>query len=197
MQGGQLRASVAFPALALFNMLREPIYELPTAFTCYINAFVSAKRLQEFLQVRFMLMVFLRSEADCTSSLCLRLMLLKYCFVELLIADQVCHHFDGSFAGRSERGPAVKAASRRHAAACAAAAGGRRAVHRARRRKLSMEGRLRGRPAGAARRHPSGTSRRPPQSVVWPASLGPDSCRYTLPCPGIGCCVRRMLCLQP
>jgi hypothetical protein len=43
---------VAFPALALFNLLREPIHALPTAITTYIGAFVSVKRLQEFLEAR-------------------------------------------------------------------------------------------------------------------------------------------------
>ena len=45
---------MAFPALALFNLLREPIHVLPTSITTYISAFVSAKRLQEFLEARLM-----------------------------------------------------------------------------------------------------------------------------------------------
>ena len=51
-QGGQVRASVAFPALALFDLLREPIRSLPSSISAYINAFVAQKRLQEFLGVR-------------------------------------------------------------------------------------------------------------------------------------------------
>jgi hypothetical protein len=51
-QGGQLRASVAFPALALFNLLREPIRILPMSITGYISAFVALKRLQQYVEVR-------------------------------------------------------------------------------------------------------------------------------------------------
>ena len=47
-----MRASVAFPALALFDLLREPIRMLPSSFSAYINASVALKRLQEFLGVR-------------------------------------------------------------------------------------------------------------------------------------------------
>ncbi len=51
-QGGQVRASVAFPALALFDLLREPIRMLPSSISAYINASVAQKRLQELLGVR-------------------------------------------------------------------------------------------------------------------------------------------------
>ena len=51
-QGGQLRASVAFPALALFDLLREPIRMLPSSITACISTFVAQKRLQEFVGVR-------------------------------------------------------------------------------------------------------------------------------------------------
>ena len=47
-----MRASVAFPALALFDLLREPIRMLPTSISAYINAAVAQKRLQELLGVR-------------------------------------------------------------------------------------------------------------------------------------------------
>ena len=42
---------MAFPALALFNLFREPIHALPTAISTYISAIISVKRLQEFLRV--------------------------------------------------------------------------------------------------------------------------------------------------
>ena len=52
MQGYQLKASIAFPALALFNLLRDPIRQLPDCITSFINARIAARRLQDFLHVR-------------------------------------------------------------------------------------------------------------------------------------------------
>jgi len=49
--GEPLTASVAFPALALFNLLRFPIIMLPMQIMNLINAKVSHKRLQDFLQL--------------------------------------------------------------------------------------------------------------------------------------------------
>ena len=50
-QGYELRASIAFPALALFNLLRDPIRQLPDCITSLINARIAARRLQDFLHV--------------------------------------------------------------------------------------------------------------------------------------------------
>ncbi len=47
-----MRASVAFPALALFDLLREPIRMLPSSISAYINGSVAQRRLQELLGVR-------------------------------------------------------------------------------------------------------------------------------------------------
>lgn len=47
--GFQLTAAVAFPALALFNLLRFPIMQLPNQITNVINAGVGLGRLQAFL----------------------------------------------------------------------------------------------------------------------------------------------------
>ena len=51
LQGYELRASIAFPALALFNLLRDPIRQLPDCITSFINARIAARRLQDFLHV--------------------------------------------------------------------------------------------------------------------------------------------------
>ena len=50
-QGYELKASIAFPALALFNLLRQPIRQMPECITSFINARVAAGRLQEYIQV--------------------------------------------------------------------------------------------------------------------------------------------------
>ncbi len=50
-QGYELKASIAFPALALFNLLRQPIRQMPECITSFINARVAAARLQEYIQV--------------------------------------------------------------------------------------------------------------------------------------------------
>lgn len=47
--GYRLTASVAFPALALFNLLRFPILMLPSQIMNIIQAQVALKRLQHFL----------------------------------------------------------------------------------------------------------------------------------------------------
>ena len=51
-QGYELKASIAFPALALFNLLRQPIRQMPECITSFINAQVAAGRLQDYIQVR-------------------------------------------------------------------------------------------------------------------------------------------------
>ncbi len=47
--GFQLTAAVAFPALALFNLLRFPIMQMPNQITNLINAGVGLTRIQNFL----------------------------------------------------------------------------------------------------------------------------------------------------
>ena len=48
--GYELEASVAFPALALFNLLRFPVMMLPTQLENIINAHVAMKRMQAFME---------------------------------------------------------------------------------------------------------------------------------------------------
>ena len=48
--GYELEASVAFPALALFNLLRFPVMMLPTQLENIINANVAMKRIQAFME---------------------------------------------------------------------------------------------------------------------------------------------------
>lgn len=52
MQGYALTPAVAFPALALFNLLRFPIIMLPWYLTEFINGWVALGRMQKFMQVR-------------------------------------------------------------------------------------------------------------------------------------------------
>lgn len=48
--GGSLSASVAFPALALFQLLRFPVMMFPNQITNLINGAVALKRLQSFME---------------------------------------------------------------------------------------------------------------------------------------------------
>ncbi|GMH35949.1 hypothetical protein BSKO_03817 [Bryopsis sp. KO-2023] len=48
--GGKLTASVAFPALALFQLLRFPVMMFPNQITNLINGSVALKRLQSFME---------------------------------------------------------------------------------------------------------------------------------------------------
>ena len=50
--GKPMNAAMAFPALALFNLLRQPLMMLPNYINSVINARVSIARLQAYLQVR-------------------------------------------------------------------------------------------------------------------------------------------------
>ena len=50
-QGHALTPAVAFPALALFNLLRFPIVMLPWYLMEFINGCVALGRIQQFLQV--------------------------------------------------------------------------------------------------------------------------------------------------
>lgn len=50
--GGQLTASVAFPALTLFNILRFPVMMFPNQIMNLVNARVALKRVQSFMEVR-------------------------------------------------------------------------------------------------------------------------------------------------
>ena len=43
---------MAFPALALFDLLREPMSMLPAGINAGINTLIAQKRLQEFLEAR-------------------------------------------------------------------------------------------------------------------------------------------------
>lgn len=52
MQGGELKASIAFPALALFDLFRNPIRLIPDCLNMLISAHIAMKRLQAFLDVR-------------------------------------------------------------------------------------------------------------------------------------------------
>eukprot|EP00898_Chlorokybus_atmophyticus_P006293 jgi/Chlat1/6665/Chrsp49S06158 len=49
MQGNPLTAAVAFPALALFNLLRFPMSILPYQINQFIQAYVALKRVQDFV----------------------------------------------------------------------------------------------------------------------------------------------------
>ena len=49
--GKQMSAAMAFPALALFNLLRQPLMMLPNYINSVINARVSIARLQTYLLV--------------------------------------------------------------------------------------------------------------------------------------------------
>ena len=49
-QGFALTPAVAFPALALFNLLRFPIIMLPWYLTEFINGYVALGRIQSFMQ---------------------------------------------------------------------------------------------------------------------------------------------------
>jgi hypothetical protein len=51
-QGGELKASIAFPALALFDLFRNPIRLIPDAINMLISANVAMNRLQAYLDVR-------------------------------------------------------------------------------------------------------------------------------------------------
>ena len=51
-QGYALTPAVAFPALALFNLLRFPITMLPWYLMEFINGWVALGRMQRFMQVR-------------------------------------------------------------------------------------------------------------------------------------------------
>ena len=52
-QGYPLTPAVAFPALALFNLLRFPITMLPWYLMEFINGWVALGRMQHFMQVSF------------------------------------------------------------------------------------------------------------------------------------------------
>lgn len=49
--GKPLTAAVAFPALALFNLLRFPVLMFPQQITNLINAKISLSRIQKFIEV--------------------------------------------------------------------------------------------------------------------------------------------------
>ena len=49
--GREMTADIAFPALALFNLLRQPLQMLPNYVNSLINARVSLGRMQAFLRV--------------------------------------------------------------------------------------------------------------------------------------------------
>ena len=51
-QGNALTPAVAFPALALFNLLRFPITMLPWYLMEFINGWVALGRMQRFMQVK-------------------------------------------------------------------------------------------------------------------------------------------------
>lgn len=48
--GGSLTASIAFPALSLFQLLRFPVMMFPNQITNLINGGVALKRLQSFME---------------------------------------------------------------------------------------------------------------------------------------------------
>ena len=52
LQGGELKASIAFPALALFDLFRNPIRLIPDSLNMLISASVAMNRLQAYLDVR-------------------------------------------------------------------------------------------------------------------------------------------------
>ena len=52
-QGGELKASIAFPALALFDLFRNPIRLIPDSINMLISANIAMNRLQAYLDVRF------------------------------------------------------------------------------------------------------------------------------------------------
>ena len=51
-QGGELKASIAFPALALFDLFRNPIRLIPDSINMLISANIAMNRLQAYLDVR-------------------------------------------------------------------------------------------------------------------------------------------------
>ena len=51
-QGGELKASIAFPALALFDLFRTPIRLIPDSINMLISANIAMKRIQAYLDVR-------------------------------------------------------------------------------------------------------------------------------------------------
>ncbi len=53
MQGGELKASIAFPALALFDLFRNPIRLIPDSINMLISANIAMNRLQAYLDVRW------------------------------------------------------------------------------------------------------------------------------------------------
>ena len=53
MSGDQLTPSVAFPALAFFNLLRQPLSMLPEQITNVINASVALGRVQKYMEVLY------------------------------------------------------------------------------------------------------------------------------------------------
>ena len=50
--GYELTASVAFPALAYFQLLRFPIVVLPNTIQNCVNGLIATRRLQSFVEVR-------------------------------------------------------------------------------------------------------------------------------------------------
>jgi ATP-binding cassette subfamily C (CFTR/MRP) protein 1 len=54
LRGGTLTAKVAFPALALFNLMRFPIVMLPTQIMNMVAARVALQRLQKFMDAEEM-----------------------------------------------------------------------------------------------------------------------------------------------
>ena len=52
LQGGELKASIAFPALALFDLFRNPIRLIPDSLNMLVNAYIAVKRLQAYIDVR-------------------------------------------------------------------------------------------------------------------------------------------------
>ena len=62
--GYELEASIAFPALSLFNLLRFPVMMLPTQLENIINANVAMKRIQGFMEKEEMKTLAARSRAS-------------------------------------------------------------------------------------------------------------------------------------
>ena len=50
--GYELTASVAFPSLAYFQLLRFPLVMLPNVIQNCVNGLIALRRLQSFLEVR-------------------------------------------------------------------------------------------------------------------------------------------------
>lgn len=55
-QGYPLTAATAFPALALFNLLRFPVMVFPSQIASLVQGKVALKRIQDFVEVRFLIL---------------------------------------------------------------------------------------------------------------------------------------------